>query len=233
MAAAKINKERSRNILGMWCMWYACRCEQCYILRFPEYFSTFCEHLCCLSLPKMQSTELFSDNALTSSAPEPERPLQQLPENTMPSSQPDISWKCEHCPRIFQTDRGCKQHQGKCTSSVPKKISTISDLSKQCLRGFKTQACSTVSPAVPITIKVISPIVSNVVRNDPPVWGSLSSADLHQIVNAVYDEQSPRWWDSVLAKKPLHAILRFCWKGVCLWSNETYQYLECQYYRYT
>ena len=62
-------------------------------------------------------------------------------------------------------------------------------MSKQCLRDFiKTQACSTVSPVVPITIKVINPIVSNVVQNDSPVWGSLSSADLHQIVNAVYDE---------------------------------------------
>ena len=53
---------------------------------------------------------------------------------------------------------------------------------------LKTQACSTVLPAVPITIKFISPIVRNFVRNDPPLWGSLSSADLHQIVNAVYDE---------------------------------------------
>ena len=136
----------------------------------------------------MQSTELFSDNSLPSSAPEPGRPLQQLPENTMPSSQTEISWKCEYCPRTFQTDRGRKQHQGKCTSSVPKKVVTISDLSKQCLRGFKTQASSTVSSAVPITIKVISTIANNVIPNDPPVWGSLSSADLHQVVNAVYDE---------------------------------------------
>ena len=55
-------------------------------------------------------------------------------------------------------------------------------------RDFKTQACSTVSPRVPITIKVVSPIVNNVAPNDPPICGSLSSADLHQIVNAVYDE---------------------------------------------
>ena len=37
-------------------------------------------------------------------------------------------------------------------------------------------------------IKVINPIVSNVVLNEPLVWDSLFSADLHQIVNAVYDE---------------------------------------------
>ena len=91
-------------------------------------------------------------------------------------------------PNISDRSRS-KQPQGKCTSSVPKKVFTITDLSKQCLRDFiKTQACSTVSPVVPITIKVINPIVSNVVQNDSPVWGSLSSADLHQIVNAVYDE---------------------------------------------
>ena len=83
--------------------------------------------------------------------------------------------------QIFQTGRGCKHLQGKRTS-VPKKVVTISlsNLTLKCLRSFKTQVSSTVSLAIP-SVKDISPIVNDVIQNDPPVT-------LHQVVNAVYDE---------------------------------------------
>ena len=136
----------------------------------------------------MQSSELFNDNALPSSAPVQVRPLQQLsiPSMSSSSSQPESSWKCEKCPRTFQTDRGRKQHQGKCISA-PKKVVTISDLSKQCLQDLKTHVVVS-STSATLADRDTNRIVVQIVPRDPTVWGTHTAADLRQVVSAVYEE---------------------------------------------